>query len=699
MTDRRVPWTWISVILWITLVAWAAGIAWNLHQRDEAARQTVQLRTKNELDRVSARIGAILDDARHAANSLAQQLDQVPDDPQTLDTMIEAVAKRHSSLTGLGIAFAPFAYDGNRRLFAPVVERRNGTLTVARLEKDYDYTGDYAWYRDAMKSGVHWSQPTPDERSGERIVVHSVRHVFSDGREAVIFVMLPLQPFKAAVAAMDLGDQGYGFLVSAKGRIMAHPISTLARDLIEVSAAAKSYGSYFTGLTRALSEQGPGVIRSTSPVTGQPSDITLRRIDRTGWLVAAVASRAELPLDRAARHRNLLLLTALGVAILLMLPLLDRLIRGPLLGNWAWSILTSAVLIAGIGFVWHFNLAELSVEAENDSLVSSTADLEDARKQWIVRALLAKQELPRFLPTGVFVQSVEFISSNNVVLTGYVWQRFDADSTVPDGPGFIMPEADTVEITEAYRITRNGQTVAGWYFRVTLRQSFNYSRYPFDWEDVWIRLWPQAFDKNVVLVPDLDAYGIINPSTLPGIEEGLFIGGWTPVSSYFEYKVNNYRANFGVDKTGVIQGRPELYFTLLIRRNFLDPFVSNLTPIILVLLLIFAMLMTVQRKAKNFELLGFSAATIITTCAALFFAVLISHIELRSSLAATRIFYLEYFYFITYGVILLVCVNSILFTRDSQVIGIHYRDNLLPKLFYWPTVLTAMFVVTLLVFL
>ncbi|RMF10894.1 MAG: hypothetical protein D6763_04680, partial [Alphaproteobacteria bacterium] len=314
---------------------------------------------------------------------------------------------------------------------------------------------------------------------------------------------------------------------------------------------------------------------------------------------------------------------------------------------------------------------------------------------------LAGQELPRFLPTGVFVQSVEFISSNNVAITGYVWQRFEKATTGQEAlpAGFDLPEADTLEVKEAYRTSTETETVIGWYFRVTLRQTFNYSRFPFDWEAVWIRLWPRTFEQNVILVPDLDAYRITNPGTLPGIEHDLFIGGWTPISSYFEYRVNRYRANFGVDQAGVIQGRPELYFNIMIRRNFLDPFVSNLTPIILVLLLIFAMLMTVQREAKNRDLLGFNAATIITTCAALFFAVLISHIELRSSLAAKQIFYLEYFYFITYGVILLVCVNSILFTSDRQILGIHYRDNLLPKLFFWPVVLAAMFVVTLLMFL
>ncbi len=110
------------------------------------------------------------------------------------------------------------------------------------------------------------------------------------------------------------------------------------------------------------------------------------------------------------------------------------------------------------------------------------------------------------------------------------------------------------------------------------------------------------------------------------------------------------------------------------------------------------MQMTVTREAKNKDLVGFTASTIITTCAALFFAVLLSHIELRGALAAKKVFYVEYFYFLTYLIILLACVNSILFTSDREIHSIHYHDNLLPKLFYWPLICSAMYAITAAVF-
>lgn len=234
----------------------------------------------------------------------------------------------------------------------------------------------------------------------------------------------------------------------------------------------------------------------------------------------------------------------------------------------------------------------------------------------------------------------------------------------------------------------------GWRVRVTLRQVFSYARFPFDRESVWIRLWPADLEHPAVLVPDFASYKMTNPSALPGLERSLFISGWTPISTFFEYRRNGYTTDFGIDASMSHGGRQELYFNVEIVRNFLDPFVSHITPILLVLLLIFAMQMTVTRQAEQKDLLGFNAATIITTCAALFFAVLISHIEVRGALAAKKIFYGEYFYLITYGVILAACINAILFTYDSSLRWVQYRDNLLPKILYWPVVMTAMYAVT-----
>ena len=119
---------------------------------------------------------------------------------------------------------------------------------------------------------------------------------------------------------------------------------------------------------------------------------------------------------------------------------------------------------------------------------------------------------------------------------------------------------------------------------------------------------------------------------------------------------------------------------------------------IVVLLMLFAVLITSSKESGKIQLLGFSASSILASSSALFFVVLISHIDLRNTLSANKIFYMEYFYVVTYAAILAIAINSILFSWGINVSFVQYRDNLLPKLFYWPIITLMMFLVTLVKF-
>jgi hypothetical protein len=43
----------------------------------------------------------------------------------------------------------------------------------------------------------------------------------------------------------------------------------------------------------------------------------------------------------------------------------------------------------------------------------------------------------------------------------------------------------------------------------------------------------------VLLIPDLEGYQLINPSSLPGVEKNLVLPGWNPKKSFFQYRYSN----------------------------------------------------------------------------------------------------------------------------------------------------------------
>ena len=220
------------------------------------------------------------------------------------------------------------------------------------------------------------------------------------------------------------------------------------------------------------------------------------------------------------------------------------------------------------------------------------------------------------------------------------------------------------EIDQLARIENTGQdkNLKRWYFKATLRERFNYQPFPFDRQSVWVRLWHQDFDRNVILVPDFEAYDSLNPKALPGIEKEFILSGWTRESAFYDIRMNKYNSNFGESSYTARDGLPELYFNVELKRGFGTPFISYLFPLAIMLLMLYAILITTSNKDATKEAFGFSVTMSLLHVRPLFFVVIVSHVQLRDFLSSDDIVYLEYFYLITYFVILLISINSILFS-------------------------------------
>ena len=209
------------------------------------------------------------------------------------------------------------------------------------------------------------------------------------------------------------------------------------------------------------------------------------------------------------------------------------------------------------------------------------------------------------IPTGVFLQSLKFNNATEVNITGYIWQKYNksvfadipADQDVP--VGFILPEAvdsgENLEPQQAYRRDINDQEeVIGWYFESTLKQRFNYQKYPLDHKTVWIRIWGKDFGRSNVLVPDLKAYSSTQPGDAFGFDKSIVLGDWKVEETFFDFKTPRYDMDFGLDKP--LPETPELYFNIVLRREFLGAFIVNLVPLLISAILLFATLLTITAR-------------------------------------------------------------------------------------------------------
>ena len=669
-------------------------------------RETAKNNARQEAIRAAKEIDNQLRKLQDSANSIAHDISQGKLKDQQLLERLKSTIEQNPNWFGLGVAYAPYTYKPQMRLYAPYYIRKQGKLQLLQLESFYDYTqprkGD--WYIQSLASGSVWLEPHFGAATNTLLAEFSTPFYRLNPKtkknipSGVVFANYSLDGLKNLMNSLKLGKTGYGFILSKKGTfIYSHREDWVKEQKTIFQIISQAYKPEKLRVPAQKALKGSKIeMDFNDPLTGQSSWIFFEPIPTTGWTLSAVFIQDEILLNTKSLHNKLILINLQIISFFFFLfILIFRAYKGSVRSLWAVSSSISVVLLAGIGFIWYLQISEHKIEQKNNIVLLKKAGLNKFLQS---RKSENPQDSPLYIPTGVFVQSLEFQDANDVFVTGYIWQKYDKNIPQTVSRGFILPEAVDPNVTEIHRHQDQNFEVIVWYFEAKLRENFDYSKYPFDVKDVQIRLWPKDFYKNIILTPDFDAYDLMIPTSLPGLEEDFVLPGWNLESSFFQYKLNNYNTNFGINSYIGQDNFPELYFTVILQRNFINILISNMMIIIVVLLLLFCIQILIIKHKESGENQDFTALEIVSACGAFLFIIIIDQINLRQKIVTAGIIYLDYFYFILYIMIILVAINAILFASNIKLDWIHYKNNLIPKLLYWPTNLALLLLVTMLVF-
>lgn len=370
-----------------------------------------------------------------------------------------------------------------------------------------------------------------------------------------------------------------------------------------------------------------------------------------------------------------------------------RNVHGAKLTAIVWTI----TLLAGLLFTWRVISASHRWVQEVGTPILSEADVA------AFEAANPESFAPfRYrVPTGVFLQSFEFLTAHNVAMSGYVWQYYGPEVPEDIVRGVVLPEAveNAYEATEAWRIVGpDGGERIGWYFNGTFRQSFDYRLFPFDPQGIWIRLWHPDPNRSVLLVPDFAAYSNLTPESLPGIEKNFVFGGWDPLRSDFSYDLISYNTHFG--RGGQLNGvpYPDLFFNLTVERDSLGPLLEHLVLEAAIAILLFLLLVLLSVKSAGDESVGLTTFDLIVAAGGLLFAVILDHNSMRSAIDSQELTYLEYFPLTLDVFIVLVVLSAVLRVKGWRVPILGYTGDLMPVLAYWPALIGTLLVITLRIF-
>ena len=622
-----------------------------------------------------------------------------------------AQINKNPGLYGLGPTFEPLEAP-DRDLYDPYW-RRSGS-EIVMIPSD-DASSDYSlpdpgptagarrthWYHVPMTLGSAWVEPYYCLEGETLMVTYGERFQLpadsAPSRRGVMVGDLSLHWLRELLSGFPIGRTGYAMILSEEDRFIAHPNralleQTLNEVLITPTLANASELAVLRFIASAEAETLDGMTLDGE----RAREIHVEPIGPAGWLLVTVFESDEIvpTMDAERRSRTAILLATFPLLIGLLGSLLPQ--RLSISRARVLVAAISLLLVVGIGLQWQWSL-RFPTRQQDDEYPVFDEGMTNAVLARLLPSgpnsgeaaspLAGDWESSDRIPTGAFIQSAKFLGPYNVAVTGYIWQRGYGDE---GPPGVVFPEAEELTLDPV----SSEPGLSRWYFTANLRQTFDYKTYPIDRAQIWIRLWPSSFDQGTTLVPDFDAYDEMDRSAKPGLEKSFVLEGWDCIGTHFSYRANSYGVDFGERSYLAHNDRPELYFNIDIRRKFIGPFISDLMPMLVVAVLLFAILMIQSRRDES-GLLGFSASTVLSYCSGLFFVLIISHVYVREKLAVPQIIYIEWFYFTMYVLLLLLSLNAVQFARGRRMQLFGLEETEWVTLAYWPVTLGILFLLTL----
>lgn len=618
---------------------------------------------------------------------------------------LKKLPEEYSLLSKAGVAYEPYAYDPKEQLFAPFYTYNDNTIQSFNLEKFGDYSKD-DWYVETVKNGKNWSEPYKDYSSeiyvtGFAVPIYNIpKENEKKALKGVVWVSISLSEIKKIMGKIDYAKNGYYLILSKKGYYIYHPINEIVSFHHSIYEELDTSKSKF--IIKELKKAFEGLSTSAeipSPITDQVMRIFFKPLDETGWVLCSINIDDEYSsINKILRYRLIWIAIGLLVLLSILAVFASKAYTFNKKSLWFVSTFFSLLCFVATSYIWFLTISEPLEQKNHSLIISDYVSLKRFVESYTKYSLPIYGKEPIYIPTGILIQGMEFSSPNKLNISGIIWQKYENGITENLSKGFIFPRSMKLETSEIYRRNVDNYEIIGWSFHASINEVFDCSKFPLDRPDIEVWIKHKDFDKNVVLIPDIEGYRFLVPISFPGLQEDLIVQGFTIMGSLFEFKGKVSETNYGIISKEKEMINPELFFNIIVRRQFINTLISRISLFLIIVSLLFIVLLKFsmdQNQKKGFGFTGFSVLSIIMS---LLFPTFLAQFNLRAELGVSGITYMEYFYFIIYFLLLATAVIAYLFTGKITLKYIEYEDCFIPKLLYWPVIMGLLLIITLINF-
>jgi signal transduction histidine kinase len=283
------------------------------------------------------RVEAVLSATAKIPENLAEFLGQSNYSQDQLLKLIRSVVENNPEVYGSGVAFEPYAFDGQSYYFAPYYHRSHEKLEFINLGSDTYRYFTMDWYQIPKELGrATWSEPYYDEGGGGIVMsTYSVPFYKTEGGTkrfmGVVTVDVSLQWLQAIVSSIRISQTGYAFLISQDGVIVTHPMQNLIMNETIFSLAEARHSKQLREIGRAMIRGQSGFVPTTSIVSEKPCWMVYAPVPANGWSLAALFPQDELMANVTHLNHIVWSLAVAGTLLLLIIVAsVARSITGPL---------------------------------------------------------------------------------------------------------------------------------------------------------------------------------------------------------------------------------------------------------------------------------------------------------------------------------------------------------------------------------
>ena len=621
----------------------------------------------------------------------------------TKETIIKGLEKRPIEVAGLGII--------TDTLNLYYVEHEDQQQLVS-IPKD--------WVKHIKTTHAAFLEPAIDPITGEHVIVYAAP-VYGQNKKQIgtAFATQSATHINHVLANTDLGKYGYWFIINRnKPRLLiTHPKKALLKDSQkhtelewnQVMILSVHLSKYLKDKDTELSYK--------NEITGHESWLFFAPIKHTPWMIGGVFDKQELPIDTAKaitvfynnqilRQKIFFIIIFLLSGVLVLCFLLAMGYKNNPTILWTASFLASLAILLSLIALWATAKTfsdykeTLNPIKTKSYLYTQLADYEDDETQvpkdefdkldWFLKYRYKKG---KYVPTGILINDINFVDNEQIEFTAIVWQRyFDG---IHDGVsrGFVLPQAaGAPDIVELSRAKEGNTETIQWLVRAKVNQDISYKKYPFDFKELSIQFWHKDFEKNIVLVPDLDSYKIIHPRALPGIAKSVFMPDWHIHSSFFNLQKEFYHTTFGMYHYGPFgiyketekSDRPDLFFNVTAIRDVLNSINIDLLTLFVIIFILFMVLLSYQALGLSWTLGSITTA---------FFSTILAQVRFRGKILSNEFVYFETFYLLIYVIIIAILLVTVL-DLHKVIRNRWLKNNFITKLLYWPVCLLSMLLIS-----